>query len=185
MIKKISSCLNQVSRGWVVVAALAIFVLFSALVLPGQAAKSETDAGTPDLSLYYSPTKLYEMAEAYGENGRQAYIQARFTFDLAWPLVYTFFLSTAISWFTNKWFAPGSRWQRGNLAPLFGAVFDYLENLSTSLVMIRYPDRTPIIDILAPVFTLVKWVFVAGSFVLLLAAIGVGAWRLLKTRIGK
>jgi flagellar biogenesis protein FliO len=51
--------------------------------------------------------------------------------------------------------------------------------------MIRYPDRTPIIDILAPVFTLVKWVFVAGSFVLLLAAIGVGAWRLLKTRIGK
>jgi hypothetical protein len=68
---------------------------------------------------------------------------------------------------------------------MFGAAFDYLENLSTSLVMIRYPDRTPIIDILAPVFTLVKWVFVAGSFVLLLAAIGVGAWRLLKTRIGK
>ena len=48
---------------------------------------------------------------------------------------------------------------------------DYLENLSTSLVMARYPDPTPVIVWLAPVFTLSKWIFVGGSFVVLVVGI--------------
>lgn len=64
------------------------------------------------------------MAEAYGESGRQAYIRARFTFDLVWPLVYTLFLATAISWVLGRAFALDSCWQRANLAPLLNAIFD-------------------------------------------------------------
>jgi hypothetical protein len=87
------------------------------------------------------------------------------------------FLSTAISWVYSRAFTPDSQWQRANLAPVLGALFDYLENVSTSLVMLRYPDRTPGVDVLAPVFTSVKWVFVTGSFVLLLAGVFVGVWQ--------
>jgi len=61
-----------------------------------------------------------------------------------------------------------------NLVPILGMIFDYLENSSTSLVMLRYPARTPLVDFLAPLFTAIKWVFVGGSFVLLL--IGMAAW---------
>jgi len=188
MCKRISDWLYQVSNGWVALSALAIFLLFSTLVLPGQAARAETDtgnAGSPDMSFYYSADDLYRMAEAYGKQGREAYVRTRFTFDLIWPLVYTMFLSTAISWVYIKAFTRDSRWQRANLAPVLGALFDYLENLSTSLVILRYPDQTAVVDILAPVFTSVKWVFVNGSFVLLFTGIVVGVWRWHKKRSKK
>ena len=130
--------------------------------------------GTPDLSLFYSQADLYRWAEAYGEQGRQEYVQARFTFDVAWPLVYTFFLVTAISWLCAKAFEPASRWQLANLAPVLGMSFDFLENIATSLVMMRYPLPTPLLDALAGVFTLFKWGFIGASFVLLLVASGGG-----------
>jgi hypothetical protein len=184
MWKRVSEWLHQVSNGWVALSALAVFLVFSALVLPAQAARAETDTGSaesPDTSFYYSAGDLYRMAEAYGVQGRAAYVRARFTFDVIWPLVYTVFLSTAISWVYIRAFTPDSRWQRANLAPVLGALFDYLENASASLVMLRYPDRTPGVDVLAPVFTSVKWVFVTSSFLLLLAGVVVGVWRWTRT----
>ena len=66
--KRISDWLNKVSSGWVTLAAVIIFILFSALVLPGQSARSEEEGGSersPDLSLYYSAGELYQMAEEY------------------------------------------------------------------------------------------------------------------------
>ena len=183
--KQISDWLRRVSTGWVALSTLLIFILFSALVLPQQATKAEQETGStdsPDMSFFYSAGDLYRMAESYGEEGRQAYIRARFTFDLVWPLVYTLFLTTGIGWVFGKAFAPDSRWQRANLAPLWGALFDYLENLSTSLVMLRFPDQTPVVDVLAPVFTALKWGFLGASFVLLFGGIVVAAWRLMKQR---
>jgi len=186
MTKQISDWLRRVSTGWVALAALLIFLLFSALVLPQQATKAEQETGSvdsPDMSFFYSAGDLYRMAESYGEEGRQAYIRARFTFDLVWPLVYTLFLTTSIGWVFGKAFAPDSRWQRANLAPLLGTLFDYLENLSTSLVMLRYPDQTAVVDLLAPVFTALKWSFLGASFVLLFGGIMVAAWRWMKQRV--
>ena len=178
--KHISDWLCRVATGRVALAALLIFLLFSALVLPQQATQAERETGSadsPDTSFFYSASDLYRMAESYGEQGRQAYVRARFTFDLVWPLVYTLFLATAISWVSGRAFAPDSRWQRANLAPLLGALFDYLENLSTSLVMLRYPDRTPVVDALAPVFTALKWSVLGASFLLLCGGIVVAVWR--------
>jgi hypothetical protein len=183
--RQISDWLRRLSTGWVALSALVIFLLFSALVLPQQATKAEQETGgadSPDTSFFYSADDLYRMAESYGEQGRQAYIRARFTFDLVWPLVYTFFLVTAISWVFSRAFAPDSPWQWANLAPLLGALFDYLENLSTSLVMLRYPDQTAVVDLLAPVFTALKWSLLGASFVLLVGGIVIAVWRWMKPR---
>jgi hypothetical protein len=179
--KQLSDFIHRFSTGWIALAALILFTLFITLVLPGQSAKSKAengDIGSPDLSFYYTADDLYRMAEAYGEEGRQSYVRARYTFDLVWPLVYTFFLITGLSWVTRKAFATGSLWQRANLIPIGGALFDFLENLSTSVVMLRYPSKTGLVDGVATVFTMVKWVFVNLSFVLLLIAIvaGILAW---------
>lgn len=180
MPRHISEALYRISSGWVALAALVIFLLFTVLVLPRQAtqaASESADAGSPDTSLWYSPDELYRTAEAYGPQGRQAYIRARFTFDLVWPLVYGAFLCTAISWLYARAVAPASPWRLANLAPVLGVLLDYGENLATSLVMLRYPSRTPVVDMLAPVLTLVKWVFVGGSFVLLLVGLVAVVWR--------
>lgn len=173
----LSNGFKRFSRGWVALLALVIFSLFTALVLPAQSSQAEAtsgEAGSPDTSLFYTPGELNNMAEAYGPQGRAAYVRARFTFDLIWPLVYTFFLVTSISWIYGRAFAHGSPLQLANLVPVLGLLFDYLENIATSLVMLRYPDPTPFFAWLAPVFTFLKWIFIGGSFIVLLA--GVVPW---------
>jgi len=60
---------------------------------------------------------------------------------------------------------------------VIGLVLDYAENCGAALVMGRYPERTPIIDWLTPWLSASKWLFVNGSFVVL---VGVGLlyiWR--------
>jgi len=185
MLKRFSAWLGRLSTGRVALAGLVIFLAFTALVLPEQSARAEAASGgaeSPDLSFVYSPADLYAMAEAYGPEGRAAYLQARWTFDVAWPLVYTLFLVTAISWVFKKSFPAGSRWQGANLVPVSGALFDYLENLATSLVMGRYPARTPVIDFLAPAFTALKWSLLGVSFALLLAGLLALLWKWIRRK---
>jgi uncharacterized membrane protein len=177
---RLSRWLSKFSSNWVALIGLVVFMLFTILMLPKQTANEDSamvGVGSPDLSIYYSSADLYNMAEAYGEAGRAKYIQVRFTFDLIWPIVYTFFLVTSISWVFAKAFLPKSNWQLANLAPVLGMVFDYLENIAASWVMWRYPLRTPVVDWLAGVFTAFKWILISGSFILLLIGIFVAVIR--------
>lgn len=185
MWKRLSDFLYKITNGWVAFLALVVFLLFAGLVLPGQAASAETysgNAGSPDLSFYYSAQDLYHMTEVYGDQGRGAYVRARFTFDLIWPLVYTFFLCTAISWVYTRAFTADSLWRGANLVPVLAMLFDYLENLSVSLVMLRYPYPTIMVDSLAPLFTMLKWVLVIGSVGLLFTGAAIAVWQWIKKR---
>lgn len=171
MWRRLSDWLYRVTSGLVALAALVIFILFSTLVLPTQSSASDANQQSPDLSVYYTAGDLYAMADEYGETGRDEYVRARFTFDLVWPLVYTFTLTTGITWLAGRAFQDASTWRYLNLLPLIGMAFDYLENLSTSLVMIRYPQNTPPVAALAGVFTSLKWITLAASFVFLIASL--------------
>jgi hypothetical protein len=185
ILNKISNVLYRVSTGWVALIGLIIFLLFTSLVLPAQSAQATEisgEVGSPDTSFFYTPQDLYGMAEAYGEQGRAAYIRARFTFDVIWPMVYTLFLATSLSWLFVRSFPQESRWRLANLAPIFGMLFDYLENLSTSWVMFRYPLISPVVAWLAPFFTAIKWIFVNGSFVLLFVGLVAALWQATKRK---
>ena len=168
--KKLSEWLYAHSTGWIAIIALVVFIVFSALTLPGQSAIAERysqGSGSPDTSLFYSGGDLYAMAKWYGEEGRTAFIRARWTFDVAFPLVYTFFLATAVSWLLNKVLPAGSPWRLLNLVPIAAMLLDFLENIATTLVMARFPTRCPPGELLAPIFTPLKWLAVGGSFLLL------------------
>jgi len=185
MLSRISSIFQRISHGPVTLVALVIFLLFVSLILPGQAAQAKTygkEAGSPDMSFYYSADDLYGMAESYGEAGRLAYVHARITFDVVFPLVYLFFLGTSLSWTLARLLPEGNRGRMLNLLPLFGWLFDLLENLSTSIVMLNFPERVSLIASLASVFTMLKWFFVGGSFIILLPALFIAMGRAFSTR---
>ena len=170
MFKSLSEFFIKRSTGWVALASLVIFLSFSVLVLPRQSTAVEAYSGglgSPDLSLFYTPDDLYHMAETYGPAGRAAYIRARFTFDLLFPFVYGAFLTACLGWLLGRTTEAESRWHLLVLAPLLGVLFDFLENISATFVIGRFPLRSPIAAYLAPVFTAVKWVFVSGSFIAL------------------
>ena len=170
---RFSELLIRLSSGWITLAALLLFSSFIVFVLPQQSERMTAAVGSsasPDLSIWYTPQDLYRMAADYGATGRSAYVRIRLSFDLVWPLVYALFLTTAISWVFSRRLGARESLRRLNLLPLAGLGFDYLENAATSIVMLRYPDQTPLIDPIAPVFTLLKWGFIASAFI----ALGVG-----------
>jgi hypothetical protein len=167
------------STGKVAAAGLVLFLVFTAAVLPNQASQSEAyagEVGSPDQSFLYGSADLYDMAEAYGPDGRQAYIRARFTFDLVWPLVYMGFLTTSLGWLSDKLFDPSSRWLNVVVLPLVGGFLDYFENIAAAVVMARYPDLSPILASAAPIFTVLKWTSIGLSFAALLGLLG---WRVI------
>ena len=83
-------------------------------------------------------------------------IQARFTFDLIWPLAYLSLLVVLLS-ILYRVLPVKSRWRWVNLIPILGWVMDMLENIGASLIMYRYPERTSVLAELTPLFTLLKW----------------------------
>lgn len=180
MYKKFSDLLHKISTGPVTLAALVIFIIFTAVALPAQAAEMEENthgAGSPDTSLFYTPADLYHMAEVYGAQGRAAYLRLRFTFDLLWPVVYTLFLATATGWLSRRAFPSASRWQLSNLIPVSGMLLDYLENICAAVVIGRYPMQTPVVDWLAPIFTFLKWASLGLSFLILLTVLILAIWH--------
>lgn len=184
---KISNWLHQFSNGITTLAALVLFVGFTATVLPQQAARANEysgEAGSVDQRFFYSADEVYQIAEVYGEAGRGAYVRARMTFDVIWPLVYTFFLGTAISYIYYRVLLKKSPWLQVNLIPVGGMLFDFLENFSISIVMAVYPTRLTFLAGLTAVFTLVKWLLVYGSFGALL--VGLVLWaRMLIIRLAR
>lgn len=169
-LRRLSRTLVEFSKANVTLAALVIFLIFSVIVLPRQSAAVDVysgSSGSPDLSLFYSPNDLYHMAEQYGSAGRDAYVHARFSFDLVFPIIYTLFLATAISWILGIITPEASPWRMLNLVPIPGMLFDFFENTTASIVISRYPALSPIFANLAPVFTFLKWAFVGGSFLIL------------------
>jgi hypothetical protein len=153
----------------VTVSTLLIFLVFTGTILPSQSKQARAKSGdtSPDMSFYYTVEELYEIAESYGKNGRDSYVRARFTFDLVWPIIYTLFLTSGISWLFSRSFKPVTKFREANLVPVMGMVSDYIENISASIVMLRYPEKTPIFDIATIIITPIKWVFVGGSFLIL------------------
>lgn len=79
-------------------ASALLFAWFVARVLPAEAAKaalSTPEGGAFDTSFFYTPAAALDRAASYSAEGRFAYIAARWSFDLAWPLVYGLFTLSA------------------------------------------------------------------------------------------
>ncbi|TDL31867.1 hypothetical protein E2R51_11645 [Jeotgalibacillus sp. S-D1] len=169
--QRLSQFFYRYGNVYTLLIALVLFAVFIGVVLPAESEKSAQQTGSsrsPDTALFYQADELYSIAEEYGEEGRSAYVKARYTFDIAWPLAYTFFLTAALSFFLRS--MPASRWKLLNLLPAAGMALDFLENTGTSIVMLRFPSETPVIAHITPFFTLFKWLSIYASFGLLVVA---------------
>lgn len=163
---------RRIKWKWVIISTI-IFILFLIVVLPQMSEYSVRVIGefeSPDTSLIYSNSDLYNMAESYGEAGRSAYIKLRWTFDLVWPFVYTLFF---LLWTLKlSEYIPSKR-GTGYLfiVPLVAMVLDFMENLGATIVMARYPLTSGLIATLTPLMTLTKWTTILASSLILIVLI--------------
>ncbi len=156
---------------WKTVSVLGIMlVLFMVLILPHEARLLSDIVGSqisPDTSLYYTKAALLEMADNYGQIGRNYYIISRLRFDVVFPLIYgLFFASVIIMGFRNTRYVKYFAW-----IPLLTIGFDYLENLAVSIVFFRYPEPVMILPHIAGVMTLLKWLTLTVSVLLMVIAL--------------
>lgn len=169
MMKKYMLQNNKYFNIFTVVGSFIFFLLFVIFILPAESTKSLALGleMSPDTSIYYTASRLYEIAFSYGAEGRRFYIHQRFTFDLIWPIVYGSFLFITSVYFYNlgKIHVKAFIWL---YLPIIAVTFDYLENIMTALVMYRFPNETFLFDRLAGVMTLLKWITLSLSFGLLI-----------------
>lgn len=152
--------------------SLAIFILFMILVLPRVSTYAEENIGgigSPDTDMMLTGQELYDIAESYGEEGRDTYVFLRWTFDLVWPLVYTFFLLSFIIVLGKN--LPYKFVRPMYLLPLVAMLMDYLENTLVTIVMVAFPRKLLTIGSIASFSSLLKWgtLSLAFLFVFILA----------------
>jgi hypothetical protein len=155
-------------NGIIVLLSLIIFVLFTATVLPAEAARS-ADLGlveSIDTSFFYSATRLYEIIKSYSYEVRMRYIYQRFTFDLVWPLVYGFFIISSTWYLLKEIKLPYKNTLK--YLPIMAVIFDFLENILVSLLMYLYPIQINILGWIASLFTSLKWITLSSSFILII-----------------
>lgn len=172
--------------------AVAVFAAFVAFVLPGKAADaaSYTPPGAGfDTSFYYAPSEAIERAASYSAEGRAAYIYDRWTFDLAWPAAYGFFMLS--SWAFGLRLFAGARGKapayRALALPALGVAFDLAENAAVTALMIGTgmaaggspPPWLPAAAAAASAATGLKWLFVGTGLLGAMVLPAAGAARLM------
>lgn len=169
---------SKLNWKWVIFASV-IFLIFIVFVLPQVVRFSIKMTGhvkSPDTSLIYSAEDLYQMAETYGESGRDAYIKLRWTFDVIWPVVYTLFL---VLWTRklSEYISATKMLRYMFIIPIIGMLLDFLENIGSTIVMFRYPLQSGIIATITPVMTFLKWITLLGSFFIITILMIVIGWK--------
>lgn len=177
--------LKRWDRWWLLILSSGLFLVFMVIVLPvqaQQAAEYASDSQSPDTSFLLGPSELYDIAAAYGPTGRRQYIQARWTFDVIFPLVYGLFFFSAInSTLRRVW--PNRPWlsRLALLAPAAIAA-DLLENSALSGLMALYPRQIAGLAILATALSTLKWLLVSLAMVVALGGLAAFALVWLKRR---
>ena len=184
MLTNLSNKLKKYANGWLVLVFMAGEMFFNAIVMPGQQAKIAAGSGGTmpiDLQMFYTPEKVYGMIASYGEEIRASYRLFELTGDIIYPIVYTLFFSLAITWLFQRGFASNSSMHKYNVLPFGAWLFDLLENLGIVGMLSAYPSTPAALAWASAIFTLIKWLFVLPTAILLL----VGLVMAIKNRFKK
>lgn len=171
MLTNLSNTLKKYANGWLVLLLLAGEMFFNLVILPGQQAKLESTpgaAGPIDLLFFYTPEKVYGMIASYGDEIRASYRTFELTGDIAYPIVYTLFFSLAITWLFQRGFPTSSNMHKYNVVPFGAWLFDLFENLCIVAMLSIYPATPAALAWVATIFTMIKWLFVVPTVLLLL-----------------
>ena len=156
--KKIIYFVNRISSIPVLIVSILLFLSFIFYFLPNYQAKSArfmNDVGTLDLKFFSTPDTIYQIAEAYGEEGREKYILSKFTIDAAWPFVFTLLYLVFIN--LSLGYVNGAKGSNLSVFALTTLGLDYLENILASVVMFVYPLTFDFLTWVLSFTTCLKW----------------------------
>jgi len=130
---------------------LGLVVVFNVFIMPLLAGDKEV---VPiDLQFAYTPERAYELINSYSDKTRDIYARGEMTLDVAYPIVYTLFMSV-----TLMLLYPG-KWKIAWL-PYVIFVVDMFENTGIVIMLKNYPDQLRSVAWATSVFSTAKWMLV-------------------------
>jgi hypothetical protein len=129
-------------------------------------------ARTFDAHFPYTPQQVHQLADDLGESGRRLYALTEVTLDLAFPILYTTWLSITLAW---TWRALRPAWVGGLwpvLLPYLGMLGDYAENTCVVSLLLLFPLEPAWLVWLSNLASLIKWSAGLVSLGMILAGVG-------------
>lgn len=171
MLSNLSNTLKKYANGWLVLVFFGITAYFQLVVFAAQGEKIKTTSGGTgpiDLLLFYTPEKVFGMIESYGAELRASYRIFELTSDIAFPIAYTLFFSLAITWLFQRGLASDSNLHKYNVVPFGAWITDLSENLGIVTMLSVFPATPVLLAWVTAIFTLLKWLFILPTTILLL-----------------
>ncbi len=159
-----------------VLACFALLMVFSLVVLPNYT-RQISPPGAPgilDTRFGYTPDEAYSTLEAFGEQGRKAYLHMLLIADSLYPFIYGMLLILGASFFLNKGLHKENIFRLLNVIAIDAVIFDFLENFSILYLLYQFPARADGIARLASISGIIKWIMVGLSLCVILA--GIAGW---------
>jgi hypothetical protein len=166
MLTKLSKWLHKMAKGWIILLIIGLFVVFVNLPV----ADPDLISKSLDGQFGYSPEQAFSAIKTYGEDGREQMVWIHFA-DFILIIVYTSMFCLAISWLFQRSFDPESKAQRMNLVPLLGGLFDVMENIWITILLVAHPAEPKFVAWLATIFTTGKYILGIPIFLLLIIGI--------------
>ncbi|MVM40166.1 hypothetical protein GO730_25265 [Spirosoma sp. HMF3257] len=163
MLTALSSFFYRTASWKTLLLGIVLYIPFPAYLFKNLEAQMNALAGKKigpiDLLVGYDPARISQMVADYGSEGRAIYAQGELTYDLAYPVIYTFLFCVILSLvFRNRSYAP---FQLVNIVPVGIWGFDLLENACIVYLLKSYPESSPSITSLCSVLTNAKWAVTA------------------------
>ena len=171
---------SALPRGKKLFLLFLLLLVFNLILFPARARRLSALSGGAgpvlDVRFGYSPADVHAYAGALGAEGRRLYAITLMTLDLAYPALYSLFLSGLLAAVLSRGFSGrrGIVW----LATIpFGiALLDVAENLSIVALLRHFPTAPLWLAHLASAFTVDKWLAVGIAAIALL--VGLVAWAI-------
>ena len=146
---------------WIIV-FLVLFIISYNLIngqLIGVKKLTEITGGTSilDLQPYYTPQQAYEILQQQGEAGRLFYRDLLIYQDFIFPLIYTFFWLSLLTFLSSKWLKSIKLLHLVTLIPIIGGVSDYTENILILKMLSAYPQKLLNVAYICNIFNIIKY----------------------------
>lgn len=125
----------------------------------------------------YSQQYVIAFLENIGEKGRNIYLSNQIPLDLIYPSLMAVTGALFIALFARK---INPRLGAILFIPIFGALFDYLENMMVAVMLLSYPDIPKTIVLLSSMFTIMKTFLVPLYLVLLLVLFVIYLYKIVR-----
>jgi hypothetical protein len=141
---------------------LIVCIIYAGFMLWSGVFSSSVTIKPFDLTFGYDSNFVHTFLGNLSKEQRQEYIRFLLVFDTLYPLVYGTFLTLLMSYFGRT-----SLLKKWNLIPYISVFFDYLENCCNIMLTSSYPNFSETTVIFGSTFTILKWVYVIISFVII------------------